>query len=250
MTYELSEYIGFLDESGDHSLANTDPDFPMFVLSLVLVRREIYQDIVLVEMNELKLRYWNHEGINFHSRDIRKKQGAFSELVRNLQYSQFVLDLTKLMERLEYELFVVAINKAKLKQRYSQAQNPYELSLKFLMERLLRCISERNISKLPIIAEARGKVEDNALKAVFFDIFSRGTEYHKREEFQGCQFTLEFQKKSNNIAGIQIADLCAYPCARYSIDPEKANPAFDVVRKHIYDSNETRGIGYGWKRFP
>jgi hypothetical protein len=34
-----------------------------------------------------------------------------------------------------------------------------------------------------------------------------------------------------NIAGTQMADLAAYPIARYVLDQAKPNPAFDIVRQ-------------------
>ncbi len=223
-TEAQSEYIAFLDESGDHSLGNVDLGFPIFVLSMVLMKRQTCGEDILAKLNQLKLKYWDHEGINFHSRDIRKKQSEFSELVTRGTYSDFVNDLSQLMKSLEYEVFMVIIHKEKLNQQYKQADNHYDLSLKFLMERVVACTNERCIGRLPIIAEARGKNEDNQLKAVFFDLVSRGT-----EDFQNCQFSIEFENKKKNIGGIQLADLCAYPCGRYALDSSKPNPAYEIL---------------------
>jgi hypothetical protein len=36
-----------------------------------------------------------------------------------------------------------------------------------------------------------------------------------------------------NILGTQIADLVAYPIARHVLDPQKANPAFDIVKPKL-----------------
>jgi hypothetical protein len=72
-----SECMAFLDECGDHSLTKIDKDFPIFVLSLVLLKRADYLKTVLPAVNNLKLKYWDHEGVNLHSRDIRKAEGPF-----------------------------------------------------------------------------------------------------------------------------------------------------------------------------
>ena len=37
-----SRFIAFFDECGDHSLTKIDPDFPLFLLALVVVEREVY----------------------------------------------------------------------------------------------------------------------------------------------------------------------------------------------------------------
>jgi hypothetical protein len=44
-----------------------------------------------------------------------------------------------------------------------------------------------------------------------------------------------------------MADLVAYPIARYVIDKTRGNPAYDLIDKKIYRKN---GINYGLKIFP
>ncbi|MFM8830042.1 MAG: hypothetical protein ACKOHM_03405 [Spartobacteria bacterium] len=50
----------------------------MFVLSTVNQERAAYIEKVIPALNRLKLRFWPHEGVNLHSRDIRKQHGDFS----------------------------------------------------------------------------------------------------------------------------------------------------------------------------
>jgi len=242
-----TEYLAFLDECGDHSLVKIDQDFPIFVLSLVLVKREDYVDAILPGLNGLKLRYWDHEGVNLHSRDIRKASGPFTVLQKAERRERFIDELSSLMDSLPYELFIVCIRKDRLYRQYVNAANPYELALTFVMERLVFQMEQNNHTSLPIVAEARGKNEDNALKAAFFDLTSRGTDYVSSERFQRCQFPLQFHDKRKNIVGIQLADLCAHPSARHILKPDRANRAFDVVKKHIYEGG--KGVK-GWKIFP
>ena len=70
-----SRYLAFFDECGDHSMEKIDRDFPLFVLALVVMEREAYRDQALPEFNGFKLRYFSHEGINLHSRDIDWRPG-------------------------------------------------------------------------------------------------------------------------------------------------------------------------------
>ncbi len=228
-------------------LVKIDRDFPIFVLSLVLVRREDYADRILPELNRLKLRYWDHEGVNLHSRDIRKASGPFSILQNTGKRQRFMDDLSDMMGVLPYELFIVCIRKDKLCGQYANAMNPYELALTFVMERVVHWMEQNSQTSLPIVAEARGKNEDNALKAAFFDLTSHGTAYVSSERFQQRQFPLQFHDKRKNIAGIQLADLCAHPSARHILKPDQNNRAFEVVRKHIYEGG---GRVRGWKIFP
>jgi hypothetical protein len=48
----------------------------------------------------------------------------------------------------------------------------------------------------------------------------------------------EFKPKHLNVCGLQLADLVAYPIARYAIDKTRANPAYDVFKNKIYSKGE------------
>jgi hypothetical protein len=50
-----------------------------------------------------------------------------------------------------------------------------------------------------------------------------------------------------NIVGMQMADLAAYPTARHVIDPNKLNPAYDILRPRFYVGP---GFVRGLKIFP
>jgi hypothetical protein len=242
-----SEYIAFLDECGDHSLTKIDQDFPLFVLSLILVKRRDYAEKIIHEINQLKLRYWDHEGVNLHSREIRKKTGPFQTLQNPILASKFMDEISFLMDQLPYELFIVGIRKDRLCQKYVYAANPYELALMFVMERLVHGLETRRQSALPLIAEARGENEDNHLKAAFYSLVSKGTDYVDQNRFRKIEFPLLFHDKRKNIAGIQLADLCAYPSARHILKPQQPNRAYEIIRRHLYRG--THGVR-GWKEFP
>lgn len=242
-----SEYIAFLDECGDHSLTKIDRDFPVFVLSLVLVKRTDYCELILPKINRLKLHYWDHEGVNLHSRDIRKADGPFRILQNADLRDRFMGELSDLMASLPYDLFVVGIHKERLRRQSVNADNPYELALACVLERLVCCMERRKQTVLPLIAEARGKNEDNELKGVFYDLTTHGTDHVSQERFQACGFPLQFHNKRKNIVGIQLADLCAHPSARHILRPDGVNRAYDVVSEHIYSGD---GNTLGWMVFP
>jgi hypothetical protein len=133
-----SRFIAFFDECGDHSLTKIDPDFPLFVLAMVVIERDAYRDEVLPKLNAFKLRYWNHEGINLHSRDIRLAQGPFSILLNAQVRQRFMDEISGLMDTLPFTLFVTAIRKTDHVERHgAEATNPYDLAVEFTMERVL-----------------------------------------------------------------------------------------------------------------
>jgi Protein of unknown function (DUF3800) len=237
----------FLDEAGDQSLDPVDKDFPVFVLVFVICDEEVYSGTLVPEFVRLKVKYFGHDGIVLHSRDIRKALGDFSFLQVREKRESFQVDLSDLMARASFELIAVAIRKQSHKERYGKAcRNPYELALEFGMERLKARLEEVDQKQVTLLAEARGKNEDDALRLAFLQLLKHGSYYH---DFTSIDFELKFVSKKANVLGHQIADLCAYPIARRLIETDSKKPhrAFDIVRTKFIDRP---GWRHGFKIFP
>ncbi|HMG16242.1 MAG TPA: DUF3800 domain-containing protein [Saprospiraceae bacterium] len=78
-------------------------------------------------------------------------------------------------------------------------------------------------------------------------MLSRGTGFVAPQRLKDYWLMINFKSKKENINGIQLADLIAYPIARYVIEPNRANPAFEQLEPKIYSKNGKR---YGLKIFP
>jgi len=242
-----SEYIAFFDECGDHTLELIDQDFPLFLLATVVLKRTDYVEQVIPALARLKLTYWVHEGVNLHSRDIRKARGPFGFLQVPDKRSAFMQDLSDLMRDLPYTLFISAVRKDQHKDRYgADAVNPYDLALEFTLEQLIHFVEGYGLTELPVVAEVRGKREDQMLERCFYRIMTEGTDLVRSARFKNLQCPLVFRRKFDNIADIQLADLCAHPCARHVLRPEHSNRAFEIVRNKIC---QKEGVS-GWKVSP
>lgn len=245
--FSTSRFIAFFDECGDHSLTKINPELPVFALCTVIVEREAYARAIVPEVAEFKLRYFAHEGINLHSRDIRKAEGPFTILQNAQVRQQFMDELTQLIERLPFTVFSTVIHKHAHKTRYGDsARNPYDVALEYSFERILHFMESHQETALPVIAEARGKNEDNELRASFHRLMTEGTYYNKAERFRKLACPISFRRKQDNIAGIQLADLCAYPVARKVLKPDAENRAYAIIEPKFYRS----GNVFGLKEFP
>ena len=238
-----SRFIAFFDESGDHSLTKVDPDFPLFVLSTVIVERSVYAKEIIPAVADFKLRYFAHEGMNLHSRDIRIAEGPFVILQNPDVRQQFLSELSELIQSLPFTLFITCIKKEDHKKRYGEgAKNPYDIALEYTFERILHFMEVNHTFDLPVIAEARGKQEDNALRASFQKLLTEGTYYNNATRFNKLNSPISFRSKRDNICGIQIADLCAYPTARHILQPHRNNRAFSAVQGHFYHFEYVHGL--------
>lgn len=240
--------IVYLDESGDHSLELVDPGFPLFALVMLVCDTVHYTQKIVPAVYQLKMDYFGHEGVILHSRDIRKALGPFAFLQNPQKRQPFYDRINCVMAEAEYTLIASVIRKQAHRDRYGVfAENPYDLALKFVLERLLPLLESAKQSEVRLVAEARGKREDDELRLSFYRIVNNGTEYIKPNRFKNIQFHLEFKPKAMNIIGTQMADLAGYPIARYVLDSKKPNPAYDILKDKFY-----RGPGSvrGLKIFP
>jgi len=80
MTRKNSNYLIFVDESGDHHLNKYPKEFPMFVLAFVIITKDEYCDHLLPRFSRLRLKYFPDVSTIFHEREIRKAEKRFSFL--------------------------------------------------------------------------------------------------------------------------------------------------------------------------
>ncbi len=113
----------------------------------------------------------------------------------------------------------------------------YGQSLSLLVERAIFYIDDLKIEEgvdLQIIAEMRGKKEDRNLLSYYNQLRDKGTYWVTPERLQSYVKRFDFVPKRDNVIGLQIADLIAYPITRHILEPEILNPAFNVLEKNIY----------------
>lgn len=242
------KYYLFLDESGDHGLAKFDPDFPVFLLCGVLVKEDDYEKIRLA-FNKLKQSIWGNKEVIFHSRDIRKCEKEFQKLFDLELKKYFYEELNKIVANSPYNIIASAIQKEAFIQKFGKLHDDiYEIALSFVIEQAIVVLQNINPqSQLSIVIEKRGKKEDKQLDDHFQKIIAVGTGILTNEQVNQFNLSFTFRNKKENINGLQLADLVAYPIARNIIEPNRANPAFEVLEQKIYKTN---GIIEGLRLYP
>lgn len=56
-----SDFIVYVDESGDHSLGSIDPGYPAFMLSFCLFRKPDYAEKLTLAIRRLKFHTFGHD---------------------------------------------------------------------------------------------------------------------------------------------------------------------------------------------
>lgn len=242
--------VMFLDESGDHSLDKIDASYPMFVLAGCVVDFDYYINVIEQQAKELKLKYFGRDNIILRSYDIRKQKGDFSILVDRKKREAFYSDLDTLVSSLEFTIIAAAINKTKLKTHYQTPNNPYYICFQFILERAVMYLG-RSSEKMIFRIESRETHNDQKLAKVYEDFRYKDHKMFKKEEIQSKLVDLSFNQKMQNIIGMQLADLVAYPIGRWVLDKTKENKAFSYIEKKFHTNPKGGGyINYGLKIFP
>lgn len=226
-----SKYLIFVDEAGSPN--GTDKNFPVFVLSFVVISKEEYAKKLLPLFCELKLKYFNHTHIVFHERDIRKEKECFAILRNPNIRKQFMQDMNELISKIDFKIISV------ISDRGIGAKNLYSNTVKralFLLDIYLSKVDKME-HNTPIVFESREKKED---KDLLNEI--KSSVYYNNFEFL-CS------AKSSNGYGIQLADLTARPIGRNHIDKLQKNRAFDIISKKIFASivvnNDKSKVDFG-----
>jgi len=230
----------FIDESGDHGLVNINEDFPMFVLCGILTESKDYE-IIRQSVNEIKKHFWGEKKVIFHSRDIRKCEKEFVVLFDENKKKEFYDRINDIFSKQQITIIASAIDKNNYVIQHGKLGNDvYEIALSFLIEKCLDILIKQFGSQfeLNIFIEKRGRKEDQKLSEHFQRIRSRGTGTISSQILTERIVEIEFRHKGEDINGLQLADLAAYPIARYLIDTERANPAFEVLRDKIFQEGD------------
>lgn len=155
-----SDYIVFVDESGDHSLTSIDDDYPLFVLCFCIIRKQDYASIVVPRLKEVKFEAFGHDCVIIHESDIRRKRGHFSMLSKEPR-EQFLNQLTAVINDAPMTVVAIVIDKRALAQRYARPYNPYHIGIQYGLERVrhfLRLAGQHEATT-HVICEARGAKE-------------------------------------------------------------------------------------------
>ncbi|WP_223146681.1 DUF3800 domain-containing protein [Methylomonas albis] len=74
----FSDYIVYVDESGDHGLTSIDPSYPIFVLMFCIFKKRDYVQAVVPLIQEFKLKHFGHDQVILRETDIRRDRGSFA----------------------------------------------------------------------------------------------------------------------------------------------------------------------------
>jgi hypothetical protein len=244
---DYSDYIVYIDESGDHGLTNVNADHPVFALAFCVVEKAKYVDTIVPAFQKLKFEFWGHDSVVLHGHEIRKAAGDFNILLNAKTREKFLTRMNELIGGADFTLIAAVIDKEKYVAKYSDPADPYSIALGFCMERLQRFLMEKKqtdrLTHLQV--ECRGKTEDAKLELEFRRICDGQNAVGKMPNLD-----IRFMDKKHNSTGLQLADLVAHPIGKHVINHVQANRAYDVLEPKFRRDANGKIEGFGLKIFP
>jgi len=246
MSAPRSDYIVFVDESGDHSLEAINPEWPLFVLSFCIFPVAAYVGHVTPEIRRLKFETFGHDMVILHEHDIRKKKGAFAQLNKEARES-FLNRLTEIIAAVDMTMIAVVIDKVQHKAKYSAPIHPYHLAMQFGLERVAHflALKGQKDGETTVVCEARGAREDADLELEF----RRVCDGANRSE-RPYPLRIVIADKKTNSEGLQLADLTARPAGLSVLRPGQPNRAWEVLKGKLFTGSAGCVTGNGLKVFP
>jgi len=246
MARSQTKHLLFLDESGGHDMKQVDPNWPVFVLVGLLVGEHYYRQVLSPRVKRLKRAHGLPGEAVLHSRDIRRCEGHFRFLAQSHEAKQaFYQDVNNLMSNLRMRLYSVVIDKRGLQSRFVVPVSPYDISLSQLLSLVcgppgIPTPWRPNVAR--IVAESRGRREDKRLQHEYQGFRRSGLGSYGAPDVQDrlpatvrrvFPERVDFVPKSRVVAGLELADLAAYPIGRAVVNKAWNNPAYLVVARRL-----------------
>lgn len=251
------KYRIYIDEVGNSDLGSSNnPNHRFLSLTGVILELDYVAKVLNPEMEKLKEKFFDShpdEPVILHRKEILNAKFPFTKLSDPETRSLFDELLLNLLKKWNYYVISVCIDKKKHSETYSTWRyDPYHYCLEILLERYIFFLDSTN-SMGDVMAESRGGKEDMRLKQAFNRLYKEGTDYILPDRFSQrlTSRQLKVKNKSNNVSGLQLADLLAHASRNEILEEnglrEKKLPDFgkkiSFVLKDKYYQNKGKMFG-------
>lgn len=258
------KYRIYIDEVGNNDIGSSvNQNHRFLCLTGVVMDLDYVKTTLVPDIENLKNTYFDShpdDPVILHRKELLNKKYPFKQLLDPVIEKKFNDDFLSLLEKWKFKTITVLIDKLEHQNRYSTWRyDPYHYCMAIIFERYHLRLKEVGLTG-DMMFESRGGKEDMRLKQSYRKIFLEGTNWVEAEDIDETITSkeLKIKPKSANVAGLQLADLLAYPLYRYALrfynikDDKRETfneKILEVIKPKIFKS-VNRMEGYGLKLLP
>jgi hypothetical protein len=253
----------FIDEFGHHDMKSSDdPNQRYLGLSGVIMRVSYAEGRFAERLAGIKQEVFGRSDFSLHRREILDaKTQPFARLRDHTLRKKFDAFIFDLIETATYRVVTVIIDKKEHRERYAVWHfQPYHYCLTVLLERYALFLSTQNDIG-DVMAESREKKDNKRLSRAYQYLYRNGTDNVAATFFQRWLSTTEIKikRKTDNVAGLQLADLIVNPscreliCAREGtlMTADFSKKVVEILYREKYRrSSSGKVAGWGTKWLP
>ncbi len=259
---ESKKYRLYIDESGTHNYSKSDAIKERYLCLLgVIISDEQNKEFISPKWEELRNIFTQDTDFPaiFHYVDVVSHSKEFGKLSDKKVEETFNDKYIEILRDGDYTLCCVVLDKKTHNEKYgTSAMHPYHYCLNVLLERYVKFLAGKN-STGDVIAEARGKKEDELLRSEFSKFYENGTSYLESKTVQNrlTSCKIKLKNKEARISGLELADMLATPMKhlalkKYNLLDKLSDNFTKIVLGTVYckirkgpfnSSSNTKGFG-------
>ncbi|HKH49885.1 MAG TPA: DUF3800 domain-containing protein [Thermoanaerobaculia bacterium] len=245
-------YRLYIDESGDHTFKLVEDDNHRYLGLLgIWFDVEVPYRTFAQALGSLKAEIfgWHPDDstLCLHRKDIVERRGIFSRLRNPELNRRFEEGLRKVVRDAPFHMTCVVIDKALHRNKtYPEIFHPYHYCVAALLERYAGWLEGSGVQG-DVMAESRGRIEDQELAAAFESTLGKGTRLHSPQEIDNVLTSkkIKLKKKEHAIPGLELADLLAYPFKREMVAERRGEEPPSDFSSVLLDEARPKAGGYG-----
>lgn len=245
----MNHYYLFLDESKP----NAQGTINHLCLGGIIVEKDIYERNLVVQVNKLKQEVFTNTSVILHESHIRDcRKGDFEVLKKHDKRTELWDGLVNIFENNDFKVVAAAIHEKDYTNLYTKKylNDKYFITMQIILENFVHFL-EVNNGTGTVYIESRDAVSDKKLKNLYHKIVANGTLFYNANIFQDRLVNINFNSKTDNIIGLQIADLIPGPLNRECNGLKKKNPSlYTQITSKFYDGNCGNTERFGFKIMP
>ncbi|MCD2347409.1 DUF3800 domain-containing protein [Clostridium guangxiense] len=266
-------YHLYLDESETHDLdSNKSWINRIFCIAGIIVKKEDNEDILSKKLNQIKVDIWgdlpNPTGLILHEKDIRFAQNGFNKYKLNEISSEYHRFRARRYSKILYKGLGDLISSDKITviggcivldeliKYYSEEilTDQYLVATQIILENFCHFLQKNNGIGY-VFYESREEHQNKDIRMRFNQIKTMGTMYISPYAMQRNLIHIDFPSKSENVAGLQVADFLPNNIVRkvsgglYNKKMHEFN-LYQPIRKSRYDGGFKLFNRFGIKIMP